>query len=250
MPSRSDIQIYSDGHDWLHQACTLIRDITARTIQSRGRCLVVLSGGSTPKVLYGGLTSPEWRSQIQWERLIFLFGDERCVPPEHPESNYGLAHAALFRPLAIEAGQIYRMNGEGANPMDAASEYEQTLRALTACPAPEIPSLDLVLLGLGDDGHTASLFPGTEALAEQRKLVTMGQAPKGVATRLTLTLGVLNRATVVLFLVTGAGKAETVRAVIEPRNQKERALPAARIQPASGHLIWLLDRSAGASLSA
>jgi len=210
---------------------------------------MALSGGSTPKLLYGGLTSPEWRSQIQWDRVMFVFGDERCVPPEHPESNYGLAQTALFQPLGISPDQVYRMKGEMPDPAAAAREYEETLRALTACPAPEIPPLDLVLLGLGEDGHTASLFPGTTAVTEQRRLVTVGQAPKGIVSRLTLTVGVLNRATVVLFLVTGAGKAQTVRAVIEPRNQMEPALPAALVRPENGRLIWLLDRSAGASLS-
>lgn len=180
---------------------------------------------------------------------MFVFGDERGVPPEHPESNYGLAQAALFQPLGIQPDQIYRMKGEMPDPAAAAREYEETLRVLTACPAPTIPPLDLILLGLGEDGHTASLFPGTSAVTEQHRLVTVGQAPKGIASRLTLTVGVLNRATVVLFLVTGAGKAETVRAVIEPHNQTESALPAALVRPESGRLIWLLDRSAGASLS-
>lgn len=250
MPDSPDIRICSDGQAWLHQACALIRDVSECAIQSHGRCLVALSGGSTPKMLYGALTAPVWRSQIPWDRLVFLFGDERCVPPDHPDSNYGLAHTAFFQPLAIQPGQIHRMKGESPDPVGAAREYEQTLRELTACAAPGIPSLDLVLLGLGDDGHTASLFPGTEALAEQRQLVTVGVSPKGIALRLTLTLGVLNRATVVLFLVSGAGKAETVRAVLEPRNETEQALPAALVKPDKGRLIWLLDRSAGAVLSA
>lgn len=210
---------------------------------------MALSGGSTPKLLYGALTSPEWRSQIQWGRVVFVFGDERGVPPEHPESNYGLAQAALFQPLGIQPDQIYRMKGELPDPAAAAREYEETLRVLTACPAPTIPPLDLILLGLGEDGHTASLFPGTTAVTEQHRLVTVGQAPKGIASRITLTVGVLNRATVVLFLVTGAGKAQTVRAVIEPRNQMEPALPAALVRPERGQLIWLLDRSAGSGLS-
>ncbi len=180
--------------------------------------------------------------------MIFLFGDERGVPPDHPDSNYGLALEALFRPLGIGASQVYRMKGESADLSLAAADYERTVRDLTHRPSPAVPRLDLVLLGLGEDGHTASLFPGTPALSERNHLVAVGLSPKGIPSRLTLTLGVINRATVVLFLVTGAGKAQTVRAVLQSQTQAEQALPAAQVKPDSGRLVWLLDDAAAATL--
>lgn len=249
MPTLPDIRVCPSGPDWLAQACGLFRDISAQAIQARGRCVIALSGGSTPKALYGALTSADWKSQCQWEHMIFLFGDERGVPPDHPDSNYGLAQGALFRPLGIESSQVHRIKGESADLGQAAREYEDMIRHITNCPPPAIPILDLVLLGLGEDGHTASLFPGTSALSEQNQLVAVGQSPKGISSRLTLSLGVINRATVVLFLVTGAGKAQTVRAVLQPHTPAERALPAAQVKPDSNRLIWLLDDAAAAALT-
>ena len=249
MTTSPDIRVCQHGQEWLHQACALFRDSTAQTIQSRGHCVVALSGGSTPKALYGALTSTEWKSQCQWDRMIFLFGDERGVPPDHPDSNYGLAMETLFRPLGIESSQVHRMKGESADLRLAAADYERTVRALTHSPSPAIPRLDLVLLGLGEDGHTASLFPGTPALSERNQLVAVGLSPQGIPSRLTLTLGVINRATVVLFLVTDARKAQTVRAILQSQTQAERALPAAQVKPDSGRLVWLLDDAAAAALT-
>ncbi|SPP64381.1 6-phosphogluconolactonase [Nitrospira lenta] len=248
MSSSPEILVCRPGQDWLDRACGLFRDITTQTIQAQGSCVIALSGGTTPKALYGALTSPEWKTQCQWDRMIFLFGDERGVPPDHPDSNYGLALEALFRPLGIGLSQVHRMKGESTDLSLAAADYEQALRALTHSPPPAIPRLDLVLLGLGEDGHTASLFPGTPALSERSHLVAVGLSPKGIPSRLTLTLGVINRATVVLFLVTGTGKAEMVRAVLQSKTQPERTLPAAQVKPDSGHLVWLLDDAAAGAL--
>ena len=246
MSTFPEILVGQPGQGWLDKACGLFRDITDQAIQSQGSCVIALSGGSTPRALYGALTSIEWKTQCQWDRMSFLFGDERGIPPDHADSNYGLALEALFRPLGIGASQVHRKKGESADLRLAAAEYERTVRALTHSPAPAIPRLDLVLLGLGEDGHTASLFPGTPALSERNQLVAVGLSPKGIPSRLTLTLGVINRATVVLFLVTGAGKAQTVRAVLQPQTQSERALPAAQVKPEDGRLIWLLDDDAAA----
>jgi len=248
MTSSPDIRVYQHGQEWLYQACVLFRDSTAQAIQSRGQCIIALSGGSTPMALYGALTSSDWKTQCQWDRMVFIFGDERGIPPDHPDSNFGLAQTAFFRPLGINPSQVYRLKGESADLVQAAEDYERTIRAIAQCPSPAVPRLDLVLLGLGDDGHTASLFPGTPALFERNHLVTVGQSPKGIVARLTLTLGVINRATVVLFLVTGAGKAQTVRAVLQPHTQAEQALPAAQVKPDGGRLIWLLDDDAATAL--
>ena len=250
MAPHRDIYQSRNEQDWLHTACALFRDLTTEAISAKGRCIVALSGGSTPTALYRGITSPQWRSQIAWDRLLFLFSDERCVSPDHPESNYGLAHRHLFGPLNLPDRQVYPMNGSHPDPAQAAREYENTIRTVTACPAPAIPALDLILLGMGDDGHTASLFPGTAAVADSTRLVTVGQAPSGIASRLTLTLGVINRATVVLFLVAGAAKAPVVRAVLDPHSAHDQALPAARVRPEAGRVIWLIDHLAGAAFSA
>jgi 6-phosphogluconolactonase len=154
----------------------------------------------------------------------------------------------LFLPLAIDPARIDRMKGEAADLDAAAREYEERLRVLTASPTPVWPTIDVVLLGLGDDGHIASLFPQSPALEDSTKAVAVTLSPKGIRFRLTLTLGVINRATVVLFLVTGSGKAPIVRAVLEPRSTAERSLPAALVRPHPGRVIWMLDRSAAQEL--
>ncbi|ALA56713.1 6-phosphogluconolactonase [Nitrospira moscoviensis] len=248
MSIKPEIRIAGDGQAWAHEAATFLRSICDHAIRARGRMLIALSGGSTPRTLYRTLAQPEWKRRCEWPRLHFLFGDERCVPPDHPESNFGMADRELFQPIGIPPAQISRMKGELPEPMEAAWQYEDTLRSLTDCRPPDMPEIDLILLGLGEDGHTASLFPGTEALNDRSHLVTVGRAPAGIALRLTLTLGVINRASVVLFLVTGSGKASMVRRVVEPQSEADRALPAARVSPASGRLIWMLDQSAAAQL--
>jgi 6-phosphogluconolactonase len=244
-----DIRIAPDGQAWAHEAASLVHAVSEEAIRSHGRCLLALSGGTTPKTLYRTLASPEWKARFNWPQIFFLFGDERCVPPEHPESNFHMAQAALFQPLGIHPDHIYRIHGELPDPAAAAQEYEETLRRVTDCAPPEIPRLDLILLGLGEDGHTASLFPGTDALQEQRRALTVGRAPKGITSRLTMTVGVLNRATVVLFLVTGSSKAAMVRAVLEPQSATDRAFPAALVAPETGRLVWMLDRAAAAELT-
>ncbi len=219
-----------------------------RAIADHQRFFLALSGGTTPRALYETLAKDEWSSRLDWKAVTFVFGDERCVPPDHPESNFGMAQAALFHPLGIPAAQVVRMRGEDPEPERAARDYEEQLRS--ECPiAGQWPKLDLVLLGLGQDGHIVSLFPGTPALGEQRRWVVPNRAPTGVRSRLTLTLGVINRASVVLFLVTGSAKASVVRAVLEPRTGEERTLPAARVRPENGRVVWLLDGAASAELT-
>lgn len=242
------LRIAPNGSDWAQTAAEDLASCHSKAVRARGRCLLALSGGSTPRTLYDTLTQPGWRDRFAWHRTHFVFGDERCVPPEHPDSNFGMAQRHLFAPLHIPPAHISRMKGE-REPAAAADEYEVDLRTLTQCAPPAVPELDIILLGLGDDGHTASLFPGTAALHERVRLVTVGQAPSGIRSRLTMTLGVINRASVVLFLVAGAEKAAIVRAVLEPRTEAERSLPAAMVAPVSGQVIWILDRAAAAHLS-
>ena len=243
-----EIRIAGNIQEWARDAAAFIVSIGERAIQSNGRFIMALSGGSTPKTLYQVMATPEWKARLDWSRIFFLFGDERCIPPDHPDSNFKMAQTSLFQPLNVHPDQIYRMKGESGDPTAAAQEYEETIRRLTQSPPPEVPLIDLVLLGLGDDGHTASLFPGTAALQEDRKIVTVGHAPTGIRSRLTLTLGVLNHAAVVLFLVTGSGKAHMVRRILDPESDADRSLPAARISPESGRLVWMLDHSAAQQL--
>ncbi|MBS0184588.1 MAG: 6-phosphogluconolactonase [Nitrospira sp.] len=249
MPVTPEIYISRNVQEWATDATAFLLSVSEHAIQSTGQCLVALSGGSTPKTLYRTLRKPEWSSRFNWSKILFLFGDERCTSPEHPESNFGMAQMELFQPLNIRPEHIYRMKGEYEDPTAAAQEYEDMIRRVTQCPGPEVPRIDLVLLGLGEDGHTASLFPGTTALREQNKIVTVGHAPTGITSRLTLTLGVLNHAAVVLFLVTGSGKAEMVRRVIESESEADHSLPSSRISPESGRLVWLLDQAAAQQLT-
>ncbi len=249
MPVTPEIHVSRNVQEWAQDVTAYLFSVSEQAIQSTGRCLIALSGGSTPKTLYGMLREPAWKSRLNWPRLFFVFGDERCTPPEHPESNFGMAQRELFQPLNIHSDRIYRMKGEYQDPTVAAQEYERRLRELTECPVPDSPRLDVILLGLGEDGHTASLFPGTTALQEQSKLVTVGHAPTGIRHRLTLTMGVLNRAAVVVFLVTGQSKAAMVRRVIESESDADRSLPATRISPESGRLVWMLDQAAAQQLT-
>lgn len=244
-----EIDVARHGEVWAQRAAEFILTVSKQAIESSGRCVIALSGGSTPRTLYQTIRSPKWHTRFNWSCITFLFGDERCVEPEDPDSNFGMAQRELFQPLNLPHDRIHRMKGEYPDPAVAAEEYEKTLRDVTMCPAPTVPRIDLILLGLGDDGHTASLFPGTAALQEQSRLVTVGQAPTGVTQRLTLTLGVLNRAAVVLFIVTGAGKAKMVRRVIESESETDRSLPAARVSPESGRLVWILDQAAAQHLT-
>jgi 6-phosphogluconolactonase len=210
---------------------------------------VALSGGSTPRLLYELLADPHepYRDRIAWKKGFFFFTDERHVPPDHPDSNYRMAYEALFS--RVPKTQIIRMSGEKPAE-EAAEEYEDILWDVF----PEGPDFDLVLLGLGEDGHTASLFPGSSALEETERLVVAPWVEKLNAYRITLTLPVLNAGHSVVFLVTGASKAEILREVIsknENTNQSpaqdhaaEKRYPAQAICPTSGEVSWFVDEAA------
>ncbi|HEX4967054.1 MAG TPA: 6-phosphogluconolactonase, partial [Nitrospiraceae bacterium] len=165
-----------------------------------------------------------------------------------PRSNYALAKKTLFTPLNIMPSQVYRMAGESSDPQAAAFEYEQQLRLATKTVSSAQSSLDLVLLGLGEDGHTASLFPGASILRDHQRVIAATQSPKDPPNRLTMTLAAINRASVILFLVIGAGKAGVVRAILDPRTEAEQQLPASLVSPEEGRLIWFLDQAAAAEL--
>ena len=244
-----EIRVAPDSHTWAAAAADLVHTVGREAVRVNGRFLIALSGGTTPETLYRALASPAFADRFDWSRTAFFFSDERGVPPDDPRSNYALANNTLFTPLNITPSQVYRMAGESRDPQAAAHKYEQQLRRATKTSPSSHPILDLVLLGLGEDGHTASLFPGSPALRDNQSLIAVTQSPKDPPTRLTMTLGVINRASVILFLVAGTGKAGVVRAILDPKTEAERQLPASMVAPEEGRLIWLLDQAAADKLS-
>jgi len=213
-------------------------------VQSRGRFSVALSGGSTPEGAYRLLAQEPYRGQLPWDRMHLFWGDERCVPPDDPGSNYRLADQALISQVPIPAENVHRIPGELA-PEAAARAYRRELENFFCGP---LPRLDLVLLGLGSDGHTASLFPGSDVLeaVSDVAVAVEAQYEGRPARRVTLTLPAINAARQVLFLVTGESKARIVARVLGTRTGP---LPAERVCPTAGELIWLLDEAAASGLA-
>lgn len=217
-------------------------------VRKKGFFTVALSGGSTPKGLYRKLAGGPYREKIPWSKVHFFWGDERCVPPGHPDSNYHMARESLFNKVPIPEVNIYRMPAELEDHDRAAAEYEKTIRTFFHLAAGEKPSFDLVLLGMGDDGHTASLFPRTSALEDRDHLVSANYIEKLSAWRLTLTVPVINRAAQILFLISGESKASVLREVLEGDFQPLR-LPSQLIRPVHGRLLFIADRLAAGKLS-
>ncbi len=205
-------------------------------------CSVALAGGSTPRGLYRLLTSEPYRSQLSWEHFRVFWGDERTVPPDHQESNFRMTEEALLSRVPIPLKQVFRIEGE--LPADeAAARYEAVLREQFRLSPGEVPRFDLILLGMGPDGHTASLFPGTSAVAESHKLVTAPWVEKFATHRVTLTPAVLNAAKQVVFLVSGHDKATALQAVLEGPFEPAR-YPAQVINPTQGQLMWIINQDA------
>ena len=205
-----------------------------------GRFTIALSGGSTPRLLYQALACDPYAARVAWDRWRIFWSDERCVPPDHDESNYRMARQALLDRVGIPVQQIHRMRGE-MEPEEAAAAYATEILDTS-------PSFDLILLGIGEDGHTASLFPGTEALRERRKLVVANWAPHLQAHRITFTFPLINMAKNVAFLATDQSKAEVLRDVLETA-QGEHTLPAAMVRPAQGIVHWFVTRDAARLLN-
>lgn len=218
--------------------------LAAAAIAGRGRFSMALAGGGTPEATYSLLASDEFAARVDWPRVHVFWGDERCVPPDDPGSNFRMADAALLSQVPIPVGNVHRMCGE-LEPQAAAEDYAGELRAFFATPWPRF---DLILLGMGNDGHTASLFPGSAALRETGRPVVSVTAhyQDRPACRVTLTPRAINEAREVLFLVTDAAKAEILRAVLEgPKGP----YPAQQIHPTSGQLTWLVDAAAASELA-
>jgi 6-phosphogluconolactonase len=216
-------------------------------VAQRGRFTIALAGGSTPKSLYN-LLATNARTALPWDRMFFFWGDERHVPPTDSDSNYRMADEAMLAKIPVPAANVFRMKTENPEAAAVAEDYEQTLRKFFQLEPGQLPTFDLILLGMGPDGHTASLFPGTAALQEKSRLVLANWVEKMKTYRITLTLPVLNAARCVIFLVSGTDKAPALHAVLEEDVSGEQ-YPAKLVQPRQGKVIWLVDRAAASSLS-
>lgn len=247
MAATPEVHIFQDLGELAIEATDLFTWLGGQAISRTGRFHVVLSGGSTPETFYTALAR-DYGERVDWSKVQFFFGDERCVPASHPESNFGRANASLFLPLQIPPAHIHRMKGE-ENPEAAAREYEETIGTVLNVSYDQFPRFDLILMGLGQDGHTASLFPGTPAVNEGVRWVVPGTAPSGIRARLTLTLNVINHAAVVLFLVAGQNKTHITRTILEPASADTSRYPASLVRPEQGRLLWFLDEAASTELA-
>jgi 6-phosphogluconolactonase len=216
-------------------------------VEQRGRFTIALSGGSTPKSLFN-LLATNARTVLPWDRMFFFWGDERHVPPTDPDSNYRMAEEAMLSKIPVAAGNVFRIPAENPDAAAAADAYEQTLRKFFQLGPGGVPIFDLILLGMGPDGHTASLFPGSAGLQEKTRLVIANWVDKLKTSRLTFTLPVLNAARCVAFLVSGTDKAAVLKTVLEEDAPAEQ-YPSKLIRPNNGKLIWLVDRAAASDLS-
>ncbi|MHB1950507.1 MAG: 6-phosphogluconolactonase [Acidiferrobacteraceae bacterium] len=239
-------QIFADVEELTHVAAREIVDVATRAIRERRRFLWVLSGGSTPGPVYREIAQHRARG-VDWQRLHVFWGDERCVAPDDPRSNFGSAKSLLLDHLPVPLSGIHRIRGED-DPARAAADYEREVESLRAG-RPDEPLFDLVLLGLGADGHTASLFPGSPAIHEPDRGVVAVRGPAGDLWRVTLTPRLLSDAREVIFLVAGASKADAVGAMFSAPGGGTPDLPAQRICPPQGQVKWFLDRAAAAMLA-
>ncbi|MGH7855517.1 MAG: 6-phosphogluconolactonase [Candidatus Binatia bacterium] len=220
--------------------------LASAAIARSGRFAVALSGGSTPKALYSSLASPEFRERVDWPRVHLFWGDERCVAPDHPDSNFRMVRENLLAKIQLPSANIHRIVGE-KEPRQAVIAYEAELKVFFGASGGALPCFDLIFLGLGDDGHTASLFPGSAALAETEHLVAAVYVEKLRSHRLTLTLPVINAAVQATFLVSGESKAKIVREILVPYSVACN-YPAAKVRPSNGRLTWVIDADAAKEL--
>ena len=241
------IRVYPDYTLMMQAAAEQFASLYEASVMAHGHFTVALSGGSTPKALYALLAEERFSRYIDWSNIYFFWGDERTVPPDDQESNYRMAKLALFDQVDVPAGNIFRMHGE-SDPAQAALDYEQRLIEFFKGRDDGRIVFDLVLLGMGDDGHTASLFQHTAALDEMEKQVVANFVPKLDTWRITLTTPAINAARHVMFLVTGAGKSAVLQEVLEGARQA-RELPSQLIDPVDGQLLWLLDEAAARLLA-
>jgi len=243
--SQPDIRILADGEELCRVAAEEFVRLADEGVRARGRFAVALSGGSTPKALYRLLACERGgsRERVPWGHIHVFWGDERHVPPDHPDSNFRMAYEAMLSRVPIPPSNVHRIPAENPDAGRVAEEYARTLREFFGLAGGQLPRFDLILLGLGSDGHTASLFPRTDAADEPTRLAAAPWVEKLNAHRITLTPPVLNNAAHVIVLVSGEEKAETLRAVLEGEYQPDR-FPAQVVRPVDGRLVWMVDRAA------
>ena len=243
---RREVECFSDRGALVHIEAERVAAQAFDSIARRGCFLLSLAGGSTPRPLYELLATPQFATRIEWPRVHVFWGDERCVPPDRPESNYRMAREALLDRVPLPPANVHRIRGED-EPSEAAAAYEALLGAFFGSReiSPKV-SFDLVLLGMGADGHTASLFPGSTAARETRRWVVASPGPQPDSWRVSLTPVLLNAADDVTFLVCGANKAERLKDVLE--NRLPDPLPAQLIRPTHGTLHWMIDAAAATRL--
>jgi len=244
-----EIRILADANSIAQTAAAEFLEAARDAVREKDSFTVALAGGSTPKALYGLLaTDPLLQAKVPWSKIQFFFGDERHVAPDNAESNFRMANEAMFGKAPVDPKQIHRIKAEKPNAAQAAEEYEQELSTSFKLQADQLPRFDLVLLGMGPEGHTASLFPGTKALQEERRLVVSNWVGKLYTDRITLTPPVLNNAAQVIFMANGGEKAPALKAVLEGPYEPDQ-LPAQIIKPKEGKVLWLVDPTAAAMLA-
>jgi len=244
-----EIRILADGAAIARRAAQEFVQAAADAVRTRGSFNVALAGGSTPKALYNLLVNdPALRSQVPWDKMHLLFGDERHVPPDHPDSNFRMATETMISKAPVKPEQVTRIKGEYPDAGQAALEYEKALREYFKLKDGEYPRFDLVLVGMGNEGHTLSLFPGTKALHADGRIAVRNWVGKLYAERITLTAPAASNAARVIFMVTGADKAPALKGVLEGPFEPEQ-LPAQLLQPKNGKLLWVVDTAAGSMLS-
>ena len=254
--SDAQVRIYRDGDELALKAARHFARLADQYTIGSGRFKVALSGGSTPRKMFSLLAQDPFLETVPWDSIYFFWGDERCVAPDHADSNYRMARESLFDKVPVPPENIFRMPAELPDPDSAAEQYAATLRefflsdpeATQTNPAGYVPRFDLVLLGMGPDGHTASLFPGTGALYVNDKIVVSNFVPKLNACRITLTPAIINNARNVTFVAGGADKAEALKGVLEGSYQPD-VYPSQLVRPRNGTLLWMVDEAAASRLS-
>jgi len=245
MPGAPRLRILPTPADLFRAAADEFTRAGREAIAARKRFTVALSGGSTPKSLYS-LLAAEYAG-FDWSRTFLFFGDERHVPPKDNESNYRMVNESLLSKISLPAVNVLRVKGEYSNAQAAAAEYESQLQIFFSLPPGQVPRFDLILLGMGPDGHTASLFPGSDGVKEQSKLVIANWVEKFKTWRISFTFPVLNNAAEIMFLASGPDKADMVQHVLEGKN--DPPYPSQLVQPRDGKLLWMLDDAAAGKLA-
>lgn len=233
------VHIHKDPAAIAERAAHILAAACEEAVADRGTFRIALSGGHTPIPLFRLLAGRDWADRLPWDKMVFFWTDERCVGPEHADSNYNLARRELLS--HVPATHFFRMRGE-EDPVQAAARYEEQIRSEFGISLQELPRFDFILLGMGEDGHTASIFPNSPAMEEKKRLVIDQYVPERKADRLTLTLPVLNNARCCMFLVTGREKHQVLSQALNLLEQP--TLPAQKVRPGFGDLIWIADEAA------